>query len=251
MNKNSNGGMKLDLSGVFQMGDLIMMVDALEYAATRSFMNDGKDASGRFQEIIAQLKAVSPLPKGDRTMGHEWYRACKAAAKCAYFGAYMVKHDISYRQNDFHLDVVCDGEIHRVVSSGMRGEIEAALPGIRACLRDLAPIEAESVTLLKGLVDLFQNVAIRQVETQEWENRGRLDPVQARMKELMSPVTPYVHVIDASNFWSIQSVVDARFAVPVSAAQAVIAHVADLNASVIAEYSKNYQSKEFIVAPAL
>lgn len=249
--RQGNGGAGLDLNGVFRMGDLVMMIDVFEYGATRSMMCEGKDASIRMQEIVEQLKTLSPLPKGDRSLGHEWYRACKAAAKATYYGAYIVEIPRGYRDNDFHMDVVCDGEVHRVVECGKREEIEASLVAVRQCLRDLAPVSAEPVTLLKGLVDLEQEVSIRSREDQEWRNKGRLDEVQAAIEGRFAPATPYVHVIDAKNFWAIKSVVETRFAVPVSVAEAVVDHVADLNRGALAEYSKKWRSEPFVVTPTM
>ncbi|MCZ7862660.1 hypothetical protein O9X98_14895 [Agrobacterium salinitolerans] len=249
-NKQGNGGAGLDLNGVFKIGDLVMMIDVFEYGVVRSMMCEGKDASKRMQEIVEQLKALSPLPKGDRSMGHEWYRACKAASKSSFYGAYMVEDRNGYRDNDFHMDVVCDGEVHRVVEKGEREEIEAALASVRQCLRDLAPVTAEPITVLKGLIDLSERVEIAHKEVQPWANKGRLDAVSATMKDQLAPATPYVHVIDASNFWGARTVVETRFAVPLSVAEDVVLHVADLNKGVLAEYSKRYSNQSFEVSMA-
>lgn len=249
-NKHGNGGADLDLNGVFKIGDLIMMIDVFEYGVVRSMMCEGKEASKRMQEIVEQLKALSPLPKGDRSLGHEWYRACKAASKASFYGAYMVEDQNGYRDNDFHMDVVCDGEVHRVVEKGDRAEIEAALASVRQCLRDLAPVAAEPIMVLKGLVDLNDRIDIARKEAQTWANNGRLDTVSAAMKDQLAPATPYVHVIDASNFWGIRTVVETRFAVPLSVAEDVVAHVADLNKDALAEYSKKYRNESFEVVMA-
>jgi hypothetical protein len=248
--KQGNGGAGIDLNGVFKIGDLIMMIDVFEYGVVRSMMCEGKDASERMKVIVEQLKALSPLPKGERSLGHEWYRACKAASNASFYGAYMVEDKSGYRSSDFHMDVVCDGEVHRVVERGDRGAIEAALLPVRQSLRDLAPVAAEPITVLKGLIDLTDYVQIAREELQSWANKGRLDGVQALMNEQLAPATPYVHVIDASNFWSIRSVVETRFAVPLSVAEDVVAHVADLNKGALAEYSKKYRSDAFEVARA-
>ncbi|MBY3155223.1 hypothetical protein HFO56_23150 [Rhizobium laguerreae] len=250
--KQGNGEATLDLNGIFAIGDIVMMIDLLQYGAVRSMMGEGKDASERMVQLREQLVALSPLPKsGDRSsIGHEWFRACKAASKCSYYGAYMVERENS-RNNEYHMDIVCDAEVQRVVSNGKRGEIEAALPAIRQCLRDLAPIGAEPVVLLKGLVDLGERVAIRHMESIGWQNEGRLDAVQVAMRERLSPATPFVHVVNASNFWGVNSVIEARFAVPVSVAEEVIAHVAELNSDALAEYSKKYRAESFAVAPSV
>lgn len=183
-------------------------------------------------------------------MGHEWYRACKAASKASFYGAYIVEDSNGCRENECHLDIVCDDEVHRVVSKGKREEIEAALPSVRQCLRDLAPVQAEPITVLKGLVDLIDHVEVARKETQEWRNKGPLDAVQAIMRNQLAPATPYVHVVEASNFWAIKSVVHARFAVPVSVAETVVTYVADLNKDALAEYSKRYRNESFEVAMA-
>lgn len=248
--KQGNGGAGLDLNGVFKIGDLIMMIDVFEYGVVRSMMCEGKDASKRMEEIVEQLKALSPLPKSERSLGHEWYRACKAASKSSYYGAYMVEDQNGYRNNDFHMDVVCDGEVHRVVEKGERSEIEAALVSVRQCLRDLAPVAAEPITLLKGLVDLNDRIDIASKEAQAWANKDRLNAVSAAMENQLAPATPYVHVIDASNFWGIRTVVETRFAVPLSAAEDVVAHVAGLNKGALAEYSKSYSRESFEVVTA-
>jgi hypothetical protein len=245
-----NGGATLDLNGIFTIGDIVMMIDLLQYGAARSMMTEGKDASERMVKLQEQLVALSPLPKsGDRSsMGYEWFRACKAASNCAYFGAYMVELE-RYRENEYHVDIVVDGEVQRVVSNGKKAEIEAALPAIRQCLRDLAPIDAEPVILLKGLVDLGERIDVRRLESLDWQNKGRLDAVQVSMSDRLSTATPYVHVADASNHWNVKTVVEARFAVPVSVAEDVIAHVAELNSGALAEYSKKYRAEPFLVAP--
>lgn len=249
--KQGNGGATLDLNGIFTIGDIVMMIDLLQYGAARSMMTEGKDASERMVQLQKQLVKLSPLPKsGDRpSMGYEWFRACNAASNCAYFGAYMVEVE-RYRENEYHLDVVVDGEVQRVVTNGKKTEIEAALPDIRQCLLDLAPINAEPVILLKGLVDLGERVEIRRLESLDWQNKGRLDAVQVSMADRLSTATPYVHVADASNHWSVKSVVESRFAVPVSVAEDVIAHVAELNAGALAEYSKKYRAEPFAVTLA-
>ncbi|MCS4088601.1 hypothetical protein [Rhizobium sp. BK176] len=247
-----NGGATLDLNGIFTIGDIVMMIDLLEYGMARAIMTEGKDASERMEQLHAQLVAVSPLPEsGDRRkMGYEWFRACKSVSKCAYFGAYMVEVQ-HYRENEYHMDAVIDGEVQRVVASGNKEEIEAALPLVRQCLRDIAPIDAEPVTLLKGLVDLGETVEIRRLEQQDWQNKGRLKAVQAALADRLSVATPFVHVADASNHWSVKTVVEARFAVPVSVAEDVITHVAEINAGALADYSKKYRPEPFSVAPAL
>jgi hypothetical protein len=248
--RRGNGGTTLDLNGVFTMGDLVMMIDLFQYGVGRSMMCEGRDASKRMEEIVEQLKALSPLPKGKCSLGHEWYRACKAASSATYYGAYMVEIPRSYRGSDFHMDVVCDGEVHRVVQEGVREDIEASLLAVRQCLRDLAPVSAEPVTILKGLVDLDQEIDIRRREDQDWQNKGRLDEIQVAMSDRLLPTTPYAHVIEAKNFWAIKSVVETRFAVPVSVAEAVVAHVADLNHGALTEYSKKWRSEPFVVTPS-
>ncbi|MNV91286.1 hypothetical protein D3C71_1857660 [compost metagenome] len=75
--------------------------------------------------------------------------------------------------------------------------------------------------------------------------------MQAAIEGRFAPATPYVHVIDAKNFWAIKSVVETRFAVPVSVAEAVVDHVADLNRGALAEYSKKWRSEPFVVAPTM
>jgi hypothetical protein len=246
-----NGGATLDINGIFTIGDILMMIDLLQYGAARAVMSEGKDASERMIQLQEQLVALSPIPEsGDRRkMGFEWFRACKAVANCAYFGAYMVETD-HYSEKEYHMDAVIDGEVQRVVASGKKEEIEAALPLVRQCLRDIAPINAEPLTLLKGLVDIGERVEIRRLEPQDWQNVGRLKAVQAVMADRLSPATPYVHVADASRHWSVKTVVEARFAVPVSVAEDVIAHVAELNADALAEYSKKYRPEPFAVSPA-
>ena len=252
-NKGDNGGGKLAIGDLFETADLMMLIETLNFAATRSRFSSGpgnEEVSRRFHFLSEKLLALSPLPKGERSLGFEWFKAMKKAAACRFYGAYLVEEDQGYRETHCHLDVVCDDEVHRVVTKGRKEEIVSSLPEVLRFVREAAPIDAEPLVGLNGMVDLGERVEIRRRGNQGWENKGRLDGVSRAMEKALSPATPFVHVVDASNFWGIKTVVEARFAVPVSVAPSVIAHVSDINADALAEYSKKYSSPDFAVSLA-
>lgn len=248
---SGNGDANLDLNGMFNMGDIIMMIDLLQYGAVRASMEGGKAAGQRLATLQKQLQALSPLPKSKRgsSMGVDWYNACKAAQSCSYFAAYLVECGRGYGNSDFHLDVVCDGQVFRVVQHCEKADIEASLPAVRGALRDIAPVGAEPLVLLKGLVDLEGVGRIRRRELAEWENEGRLDDAKSWMEAKLSPATPFVHLIDAENYSG--AVVDARFAVPVSRKDDVVAHVADINSGAVEDYKNKWSGggERFATSP--
>lgn len=249
--KGGNGGMKLDIGDLFEVRDLLMLIETLNFAATRTMMSDGpgnEAESERLRFLSEKLAELSPLPKGERNMGYSWFKAMSKAKDCAFYGAYLVEDSQGYGKSVFHMDIVCDDLVVRAVKKGKKDEIVEAIPAVVRYLRDSAPVEAEPLVGLNGLVDLGERVGIRRKGDLDWENKGRLDAVASAMSAILAPVSPFVYVIEASNFWAVQSVVETRFAVPVSAAAAVVEHVRGLNEDALAEYSKRYSSQDFNVS---
>lgn len=249
--RGGNGGMKLDIGDLFDIGDLLMLIETLNYASTRTRMSSGpgnEAEADRFHFLSEALAKLSPLPKGDRNMGYTWFKTIQAAKSCAYYGAYLVEDDASYGKKPCHLDVVCGDLSFRVVKNGVKEEILASIPEVNRFIRDVAPVMAEPLVGLNGLVDIGTKLKVRTKGSQDWENAGRLDEVTAAMDKALGPATPFVFVVEASGFWAVDTVVEARFLVPSSNAEDVVAHVAELNAEALAEYSKKYRSQDFTVA---
>lgn len=251
----TNGGRTLDLNGLLNVGDLMFMIDSLSFAATRARFCDGDkggvEVSERLREIVGKLKEMSPLPKGDRTTGFEWFFACRAASTCSHYGVYLIEEK-HYNGSGVHMEIVCDDTVHRIVTNGDRDEIAASLQSIREYIRDIAPVSAEPLTVLKGLVDLPSRVAIEREDDFRRNKVSRFIPLTEAMRDHLASATPFVHIIDAKNFWGIDTVVEARFAVPVSSAEAVFSYVAEMNSGAIADYRAKYQfsSSDFGMTPA-
>jgi len=192
---NGDGG--IVLSGVLDHGDLLVVIDALSFQSTRSrFFGGGPDISDRLDAIVEKLKSVSPLPPGERTHGYEWFRACSSVKSSAFFGCYLVEERTGYDSRAYHLDVVADRSVQRVVRGGSRGEIEAALQGVSSCLRELAPLSAEPVVILAGTLELSAPVEVPGTHRETGaERREVLRPLAEAVGKALSTVTPAIRII--------------------------------------------------------
>lgn len=232
----SNGRKRLDLGDFLGVPDLMMVMEALNYAVARSMFSSGdqkREVSARFSELAQRLADLSPLPKGDRNLGFEWFSIMRKAASCKNYGAYLVKEE-SYSKERCHLDIVCDGAMERVVANGDEAEIVAAIPEVMRWIREEAPLTAEPLVMFKGLVDIGDYT----------------DDVAKALSGRLASATPFVHLVDAENFWASKNVIETRFAVPASCAEAVIALVAELNRPALEQYSKQYSRTDFSVSPS-
>jgi hypothetical protein len=246
-----NGGNQLNIGDLFEVGDLMMLIETLNFASTRARFSSGESnvaASERFMFLSKKLAELSPLPRGERTLGFEWFEIMQRARECDFYLAYLVEEAESYSESKFHLDIVCDDVERRVVSKGDKAEIIASLPGVMQYIREQARVTAEPLVMLNGLVELNEKLDIRRRESVAWRNEGRLDEATAAMRRQLLPASPYVHVVEAARSWVVDTMVEARFAVPVSAYDRVIAYIGELNQSAKEEYESRYSKRDFSVS---
>jgi hypothetical protein len=245
-----NGRQKLGIGDLFEVGDLMMLIETLDFASARSLFSgseDRKSVAARFQFLAGKLAEMSPLPKGKRNMGYDWFEVMKAAGACRHYLAYLVTEDDGYGGPTYHLEVVCDDVVRRVVTEGSKDEILSSIEKVMECLRDQAPIDAEPLVMLASLVEMERKITVRRKESIQWHNEGRLDEATAAIRERLKDVSSFVHVVEATNSWAVDTMLEARFAVPLSACDRVIGYIDEMNAPAKQEYEKRYSKREFSV----
>jgi hypothetical protein len=230
---NGNGGPKLDLNGIFEVGDLGLVIDGLRFAANRVRFTGrtSEDASKRLVEIVEKLKALAPIAGVRNESGVVWFEMAAAARECESYGAYLLDERDGYSGRKYSLDVIVDRKMFRLVNEGDKAAIEASLPGLLAQLRDLAPVDAEPLRVLQGMVDLPGKVSVL-AETDRYDtfNIRKCAALQKAMRMHLKGVATVVRVLDGENrSYSAPNGVETRFAVPASEAEAVIAFIREFN----------------------
>lgn len=236
MDKRSNGGPTLDMNGIFEPGDLLILIEALSYKSAEALLTGGKDATGRLHALVDRLMEMSPLPEKSRgsEMGWQWFRVCNAAKTCRGYLAFVTQGKISNwktMERECHLDVVVDDRFYRFVENGTQEDLEPHIERIEGWLRELAPIDAERLAVLTAEIDLGPDF---DVSWAEWSEPYREEVARLageKLRSALSDITDIVSVRGGNPVMKKSSVHDIVFAVPAAIVDRVAERVKEMAAS--------------------
>lgn len=251
--KTDNGGMKLDLSNLFEPGDLLMLIDALQIGRTTAMMSGGKtgkQAADRFKLLVDALRDIAPIKLPTRRDGYDWLDICQAVKECSHLICYAAD-ERDWTKTKHHIDVHVDGRTWRLVEDVEAGEASENAARVHEYLRSLAPIEAESMAMLKGLVRVEGDIDFPRDDVRDETGRKKFAGLQSAMAEQIGAAAAALHVVAGEPSYIVKDVYEVRFAVPKSQAAAVMARVAEMNAQAIEDYRAKYSGeREISVGPS-
>jgi len=148
------GNDRKEFTVTFSAADILIVADALSIGSTTALMCGSKASQERLQELRAQFQAMSPLPKGNRTEGYEWFSACTALRNARWFEVFAEPKD-GYHNRGMS-DVVVQVDDRRfTVSEGVPSEeARAALPAINEFLSEVCGLDAQRLVQIEVEMDL-------------------------------------------------------------------------------------------------
>jgi len=139
----------------FDLGDLLMMADAMSSSVTRSMMynGDSKRSAERFREIMRAFDELSPIPRDlrtGRTGGYEFYNACCDVRAARTYGIHVIR-ERRWREEDDKVDivVVADGVSHRIAHEVRVDDVEALVTRLEETFEEISGPETVLLSRLQ------------------------------------------------------------------------------------------------------
>lgn len=183
------GNDRKEFSVSFSAADILIVADALSIGSTTALMYGAKAAQKRLDELRARFRAMSPLPKSDRSEGYEWFAACNAIRAARWFEAYAEPMPQSYNKGKSRIMIQVDSSRHTVCEDIPTDEAEASVPAINEFLSEVCGLDTEQ------LVRVEIDVILPDDGGHRWGD-GLIQSVSAAADELLSGVATF-HVRQA------------------------------------------------------
>lgn len=132
-----------EFSVKFNAADILIVADALSIGSTTALMCGSQASQKRLQELRAQFQAMSPLPKGNRSEGYEWFSACTALRNARWFEAYAESRDGYHNRGKSDIVVQVDDRRYTVSEGIPSAEVEKTLPAINDFLSEVCDMDAK------------------------------------------------------------------------------------------------------------
>jgi len=127
----------------YELGDLLMIADAMSSSVTRSMIYNeaSRRSAERFRELLAVFDEMSPIPRNGRTGGYEFYNACSDIKQARTYGVHVVRDGRWGEDGKVDIVVTADGASHRIAQGIEVADVEALVADLEETFEEISGME--------------------------------------------------------------------------------------------------------------
>lgn len=143
------GNNRKEFTVTFSAADILIVADALSVGSATALMCGSKGAQKRLEELRGQFRAMSPLPKSDRSEGYAWFSACTALRHARWFEAYAESKEGYHNRGKSNIVVQIDDRRFTVSNDIPSDEAASALPAINEFLSEVCDLDVQQLVRIE------------------------------------------------------------------------------------------------------
>lgn len=181
----------------FDVGDILMIADALMIGTTTAMMCAGNQHKERLDQLTKQFLELSPIPKKSRSDGYAWFSACQKLRTARTYEAFAKQED-GYRtlyKGKAIIHIQVDDKVFKIGDHIPEEEAQAAISDINSFLEEISPIDSDLLTRFQVQVVLPDDGKSR------WDDKTLSESVKDAMDSAFNGSDFSILIREFKNDW--------------------------------------------------